>query len=136
MTKHIDHKVSKRPDRVPLYDQARNVLTVKGKEDGFEYRWFNDEDERISNAKLGGWEIVTNEDLKIGDRTVDSTGASSASPVSKKVGLGVTAFLMRIPKEFYDEDQRKKQEALDERENTMRSEALAERYGKFEIGRK
>lgn len=137
MTKQSNPHIKKeRPDRVPLHDQPRDLLTVKHKKEGMVYRWFNDVENRVEKAKRAGWEIVTNEDLRIGERSVDESTHSGTGPISKKVGLGVVAYLMQIPQEYYEEDQASKQAEITEKEATMRSDALSERYGKLEIGRK
>jgi hypothetical protein len=130
----IDHiEENARPKRVPLFDQPRNILTVTGKRAGYEYRWFNDVDNRIERAKLGGWDHVTYEELaQVGDVTAHSTRVSPKDLVSRKVGGTDMAFLMCIPKELYEEDQAAKQRQIDELEAQMFSQAEEEGlYGKI-----
>ena len=92
--------IEARPKRVPV--GTRNVLTVKVRDPAYEYRFVNDLEDRIQMFKEGGWEVVT-EDSQIGDKSVsDSSQISSAQ--TKAVGNGITAVLMRIRKEWYDED--------------------------------
>lgn len=129
------HMKGERPKRVPLTDQARDILTVKGKDDEFVYRWVNDTDGRVDRFKVAGYEIVTDTDLEIGQRTAD-TAATVGTPVSKKVGPGITAYLMRILKEYYEEDQAAKQEEITQREKAMLAEARQERYGDLKLERK
>lgn len=124
-----------RPTRVPVSGN-RDILTVSGKDPNYVYRWVNDVDGRLDKFNQAGYEPVLHDDLiKIGMRTVDAS-SQLGSVVTKKVGLGVTAVLMRILKEYYDEDQLTKQNAIDELEAQMREQPNREGfYGSVEIGR-
>jgi len=97
----------KRNKRTPI--GSRNKLSYN-KRPGFKRRFFNDVDDRIKQAEAGGYRVVT-EEVEGGDK---SAGADSqqASPVVKAVGGGMKAVLMEIPEELYAEDQRKKQEEV------------------------
>lgn len=135
---HVDEDAG--TSRVPLFDQPRNVLTVSGSSKDYVQRWFNDVDERIHKAKLGGWEIVTYGDLKaVGDRTVNTTKHSDKEPVTKPVGGGITAYLMQIKKEWYEQDQAAKQAQVDELEQSMlpedKDDQHSRTYGRINISR-
>lgn len=116
-------RAQKRPTRdqkrIPVSGN-RNVMTVMDRDPGYSYRWVNDNsDGRIDRFKLGGWTFVEKADHTVGDADVNtSTGASSL--VTKMVGKDVTAYLMRIPMEFYEEDQAAKHAALLESEEDMK----------------
>ncbi|MEX0932330.1 MAG: hypothetical protein WDZ61_00350 [Parcubacteria group bacterium] len=127
------HMSSERPKRVSLLDQKRDILSVKNKDDAFEYRWINDVENRIERMRIAGYEVVTDDMLEIGERTVEGQASTVGTPVSKLVGNGITAYLMRILKEYYIEDQERKQEELDQKERAMLAEAHRERYGKLEV---
>lgn len=124
-----------RPNRVPVAE-SRNVLTVEGNIDrnAFVPRWVNDVDDRIARFVNAGYEFVKNDGITVGDTTVDFNRQTDTSIVRKGVGGGKVAYLMAIPKEFYDEDQAKKQAKLDELEDTMLQAVNAENsYGKVTI---
>ncbi|KKN42615.1 hypothetical protein LCGC14_0711650 [marine sediment metagenome] len=89
---------------------GRNPLQFE-KRPGFHRRVFNDTEDRIAQAEESGYRIVT-EKTKGGD---DRAGADSqqATPVVRSVGAGMKGVLMEEPEEFYNEDQRKKQEQVD-----------------------
>lgn len=127
-----------RPDRTPV-SGAKRILTVQGKDPNYAYRFVNDVDQgmRIQMFKDGGWEVVDrNTEIKVGDKVVDG-GSVVGSVVTRYVGHGVTAVLMRIPKEWYDEDQAKKQAELDETEDSMRDQASSPgSYGSVSIQRR
>ena len=118
-------KTKERPVRIPVSGE-RNILTVVGKDPNYVYRWVNDAEAgmRIDRFKAGGWEVVEKEAVKVGDKVVDQ-GTGVGSVTTRYVGQGTTAVLMRIPKEWYDEDQEAKQAKLDEIDDAMRAEALA-----------
>lgn len=121
-----------RAKRTPI--GQRNVLTVAGKDSDYEYRIVNDSGDRIQSFLDAGYEIVRDEDVKVGDKRVNkATPEGSAAQLS--VGQGQKAFVMRIRKEWYQEDQASKQVYNDQVENTIKQKALDGTYGKLEITR-
>lgn len=123
----------KRKNRASVGD-GRDILSVRDKEEGYVYRWVNDTDGRVVNLRARGWEMVDH-DVEVGESKVD-THSNIGGVVSKGVGKGTTAFLMRIEKELYDEDQLTKQRELDERDKAMKAELNSGndgRYGKVQI---
>lgn len=110
----------------------RDILTVEGKEPGYVYRIVNDTPGRVADLKSRGYELAT------GDETFSSTldeATTIGSVKSKHVGGGVNAVLMRIPQEWYDEDQKMKQEHIDKIEQKTKSAAsdIKGGYGKVDI---
>ena len=118
---------------------ARKPLTQRGpqaiagdKNPEFEYRFVNDTGSRIQNFKAAGYEFVTGDDLIVGDNRVsDATDLGSAKRVISNDGT--TSYLMRIKKEWYEEDQASKAAAIKEQEAAMKQEASAGMYGKLNI---
>jgi len=124
---------SKRTKRRAAISGGRNVLTVQGKEPGFVYRIVNDEGDRVSQFEGMGYEIVTDSNIKVGDRRV-ANPTRSGSPNEVSVGGGKKAYVMRISQEFYDEDQAAKQAYVDETERGMKDDARKTAdYGKLSI---
>ena len=98
-----------RKTRTPLDGNSRSRLRVDGKDADFEYYIVNDIDGRIARMQEAGWEVVTEDSVKIGDRRITVPGQEgSAKTVS--VGNGVTGVLMKIKREWWEEDQASKQE--------------------------
>ena len=91
---------STKPIRVPV--GTRNVLRVVHQDPDYSYRFVNDTEDKIEIYKEGGWEVVQDKD-KVGDPKVGESSQLS-SAVTKAVGNGITAVLMRIRKEWYDAD--------------------------------
>ena len=125
---------TQRPKRTPV-EGYRNRLGVRGKDPAFEYRIVNDIDDRVERFKEAGWEPVTDDNVSIGDRRVGlPTEAGTVKTVS--VGGGTTGVLMRIKKEWFDEDQKAKAKRVDALENTTRQEARnSSDYGSLDISR-
>ena len=133
----------KRPKRVPLHEQRRNVLTASHREPGYVYRFVNDVvspdgSSRVEAFKQAGYEIVENPKTKVGD--VDGNVSLGSSAVAN-VGSGRKAILMRIKKELYDEDQKVKQTQITEVERQMRRRKVDAKdsgeegtYGEVSIG--
>ena len=122
--------------RTPL-GAKRDILSIQDPEEGYVYRIVNDTPGRINRFKEAGYELV--EDAQLGTSHVDGNQASQGV-VSKDVGKGVTAVVMRQRDEFYKEDQAEKQRKIDELENSMRkkkvnpNESTDGTYGEVKIG--
>lgn len=106
-----------RPNRTPLKMSGRNVTTVSGKEKGFHYHIFNDTGDRVEQMKERGYEVVTHE-VSVGDRRAASS-KKVGSPVVLNVGAGTKGVLMRIPQDWYDEDQKEKLRMADSMEEAI-----------------
>ena len=119
------NRTPSRPTRTPL--GARNRLTFGAQDPNFVYRVINDQDDRIKLAQEAGYEFVTG-DAQLGDKRV-AEGGKIDSRVSKPVGNGVRGFLMRIPREYYVEDQAAKAARIDETEKAMKPNASKHEYG-------
>jgi len=125
----------KRQNRRTSINGTRNKLTVKGKDPNYVYRIVNDDDDRITQMQEIGYEIVTDSTLKVGDKRV-AVPTTEGSPTKVSVGGGKIAYVMRIRKEFYDEDQKAKQALADELETSTKREAREiSDYGKLSISK-
>jgi len=72
----------------------------------------------LNDALAAGYEFVES-DEKVGDaRAAESSPVGSR--VTKNVGQGTMGYLMRIPIEFYEEDQAAKEAKIKETESTMK----------------
>ena len=126
---------STRPTRIPV-GAARDILTVHGQDPNYVYRWVLDDPRRpgrLQRFKDGGYEVVTDTN-EVGMNTVDR-GKKLGSAITRPDG-GSTLVLMRILKEWYDEDQALKAEKLNELEQSMVADARGDegRYGTFTVG--
>jgi len=117
-----------RKQRIPV-SGPRDILSVANKDPNYVYRWVLDVPGRLAKFQDGGYEFVV-DDHKIGDETVDK-GKKLGSAFTMVRGTS-TLVLMRIPREWYEEDQQMKQEEIDALEATMRSGSSGD-YGKVEI---
>jgi hypothetical protein len=125
---------ARRVRRTPI--GRRNVLTVSGKEAGYEYRFVNDEGDRVQEFLDNGWEVVPqNDSLRIGDKRLNAPTGSEGTAAVASVGQGQKAFLLRIRDEYYKEDQAAKQAHVDATEAATKEKALDGNYGKLEITR-
>jgi len=129
----MDTRAKNRPKRIPV-GGPRNILTVDGKDPNFKYSWVNDRDGMIERFKAGGYEVVTHK-VEVGDPTAD-TGKGTSSAVSRDVGHGTTAYLMRIRKDWHEEDMAAKHARIDASEEDMKrtlNSGTNGQYGKVEI---
>ena len=121
-----------RVTRTPV--SQRNILTVKGKDPNYEYRIVNDVEDRITQFQEAGYEVVQSESVDVGDKRAAS-GTSIGSAKTLSVGQGTKAYVMRIKKEWYEEDQRAKLKQVDLQEASIKQKALDGNYGKIEVSR-
>lgn len=130
----VSRKDEVRPVRVPV-SSNRAPLAVKGFDhEKFQGRWVNDVDDRIATFLEGGYEFVTKDGGTVAEPTIDAT-TKLDSRVKKPVGNGVVAYLMRIPKELWLQDQAAKEAELKALDRAMgRPNATnAADYGKVTI---
>lgn len=121
-----------RPTRAKI-NGTRQILSVQGKEPGYEYRIVNDEGDRVALMQEAGYEVVTDTSVRIGDRRI-ANPTQEGTPAKVSVGGGLQGYLMRIKKEWYDEDQAEKQKQVDESEIAMKAEARkSSDYGELKI---
>ena len=112
--------------------EGRNKLRVKGKKPGYQYRIVNNVDDRINDFLERGWEIDTDEDIRIGDSRVDMDSRLGKARVFS-VGGGVKGVLMRIREEYYAEDQADKLAYNQKTVDAMRPNPNDGGYGTVDI---
>lgn len=102
----------------PIINGRRDVLRVKNKEPGYFYRVFNAntpaDAARIEEYKELGYEVVQHP-LDLVDRTANTVSTLGAT-ANVHTGGGTKGLVMRIPQDYYDEDQKAKQRAIWEQE--------------------
>ena len=117
---------SVRPKRVPL--GQKNRLKFENLDEAhFHYHVINDVGDRIKNAQRGGYEFVEAEQdpgiLRVAE------ASQIGGHVSRSVGQGTTAYLMKIPLEWYNEDKAAEQKAVDDTEKALKPNKAKEEYG-------
>ena len=118
--KHLK-KRAERTGRKPLHQQGPQAVSGQ-LDENFQYRFVNDVGSRISNFKAAGYEFVEDPEIDVGDsRVFDPSSEGSAKVVTSNDGT--KAYLMRIKKEWYNEDQAAKAERINEQEAAMKNAA-------------
>lgn len=108
--------------RVPVHG-SRDILTIlSGKDPAFHYRYIKDVQEdgaRILRFLNAGYEFVRSdeESLQIGQNHVMKT-KEHGSIVAVKEGAG-NLYLMKIKREWYDEDQAAKEQSIKDTERMI-----------------
>lgn len=114
-----------RSERVPL-GVPRRQLEVPQRE-GYRRRWVNDDGKgRLQAALRGGYSYVADPSLRVGEDDGQSRSDSRVSRIVGRTqdGKPMRAFLMELPRELFEEDQRSKQSALDEVDRAIRKGRL------------
>ena len=108
----VEEKTEKKAERRKRVGVGipRLKLSYNSQEADYVYRWVNDKDNRIENFQEGGYEFV--------GKGPEQEGTDVGTRISKVVmtnddGSPRKAYLMRIKKEWYDEDQAEKHKQLD-----------------------
>jgi len=112
---------------------VRNVLTVSGKDPDYVYRVVNDDGDRVAQMQERGYEVVTDNNVSVGERRV-ANPTQEGSPVMASVGGGKKAYVMRIRKDWHQEDQDAKAAHVAKTEGAMQAAAQEGMYGKLELG--
>lgn len=120
-----------RPNRASIHGY-RDILGVKGQEEGWHYCWVNDYN--VDRWLSYGYDYVTHE-VQVGERRINQ-GTQLGSKVTIPVGNGVIGFLMRIPEELFNEEMKN----LEAKNDTLEEQMLRDlnkredgQYGKVEI---
>lgn len=118
----MSREEANRSERVP-FGIKRSKMAVKDQDPNYVYRWVNDTSGRIDDAQRGGYEFVRS--AKVGEKDASNRNQDLGTRVSRIVGRSdtgtpVTAYLMRIKKEWYQADQKAKQKELDEFDATIK----------------
>jgi hypothetical protein len=120
-----------RKTRTPV--GQRNILTVSGKDSEYEYRIVNDTGDRIAEFQDAGYELVEAASVRVGDKRVNNpTPEGTKAQVS--VGKGDKAFVMRIHKDLYKEDQEAKLQRVRQLEESIKTPSGAD-YGSVTTSR-
>lgn len=124
---------SERPRRTPV--GQRNRINLRDRDPNFHYRLVNvnleSDPERLQRFQDAGYEIVPSDKVgKVGDAKVDTPSAVGAAGAIS-VGQGTKAVLMRIPKDWYKEDQAVKQAEIDSTEQRAKKQGAD--YGTVEM---
>lgn len=115
--------------------EGRNKLKIVGADPNYVYRVVNDLDDRINYMRDSGWEFELDDKIRIGDSRIDDH-AQLGKVRTISVGGGIKAVLMKIRKDWYDEDQEAKRDYVQQIEAAMKPSNPDGQYGKIEVSRK
>jgi len=131
-----------RKKRIPMtgLNFKLNFERFKGKNDGYEYRVFEDRPGRLEAAQDAWWEFVTEDTGKSQGEGANNERDMTTARVRKIVGYRADGtpkmgYLMRIKKEYYNEDKAAKEASRKQIEKRIKKganptgeEALDGRY--------
>lgn len=106
-TSEMQKRIEERRKRVNISGRDKR-LTLPPRS-GYVRRWFNDEPNRVASAEAKDWTHIADGDEQ----------KSMVVGVDRE-GKPQKAYAMEIPKEFYDDDQARKAEPLEEFEAQLR----------------
>lgn len=129
MTERMVKASRERKKRIPV--SSRDRLVVRNKDPNYEYRIVNDEGDRIQRFIDAGYDFVDASESPISSQRI--VGSEEGTKSMAQVGNGRTAFLMRIPKEFYEEDQKAKMDELNAQESAIVNPQIEHKIGQITI---
>lgn len=121
---------AERPTRTPVSGN-RDILTVLGKDPDFVYRWVKDQNEsgqRILTFLDAGYAFVQDGDIRVGQAMVYNS-SNVGSIIRKPGGLNEYLYLMRVSREWYDEDQATKANGIKQGEEAITRKRDPENQG-------
>lgn len=116
-----DTRAEARPKRVPINGEG-DILNVTGIRDGYHACWVNEKN--VPLYQRAGYSFVENE-VSFGSFHVQQANPLGAL-YAKNMGMGVTAYLMEIPEEYYNEDRDAEAESIAAAEASMKRTARSE----------
>jgi hypothetical protein len=134
MNKVTNKAKDSRKERVP-FGQLRTKLNTT-EIPGYRQYWFSDKDTRIMDAEAAGYEFVMQHEIdQIGGKDVLPDQLDQGEKIMKVVGTKengspLHAYLMKIKREWYEEDKAKKARSLDEMELKLNEPNVENSYGK------
>ena len=123
-------KRTDRPNRVKI-GGFRDVLAVHGLDtENFVFRWVVDRGSRIARLTARGYEPQPQEEgIYVGDARIGVASAVGSTITASAGGGDEKLVLMRIKREWYEEDQKEKADEVDALEESMRQDFGDGRYG-------
>lgn len=93
-----------------VFNGMRQKLQVMGEIKGYHLCWMNDTPGNIMAAQEGGYEFVSDKDIRMANNNVVSRNNSEGTQIKVLVGTNednspMFAYLMKIRNEYYEEDQ-------------------------------
>ena len=129
-------KTNSRPTRIPMSGSRKRMHVDPELFPGFHIAWINDQKDLIPRAKRALYEHVRISELPHWGSDDPDAASSPDSLVSMTVSEGVTAYLMKLPLEFWEEDQRTKREENEARTADLKKDLNSGQngtYGNVEI---
>lgn len=114
-----------RNKRVP-FGVPQTKLSVNNTIDGFHLHWVNDENSRLFQAEQGGYQFVDPSEVGVAGERESRVKVLVGSNAD---GSPMFAYLMKIPMEYYLEDQQILQGQLDQIDKAIRSGKFDEKAG-------
>jgi len=116
--KQVSQEKPQRRKRVPLGVPVSKLATSQ--RSGYHRHWINDNGARVQQAEQAGYEFVVSEVLS---GTAQKGLGTKVSQIvgTKEDGSPLTAFLMEIKQEWYDEDQSAMQAEVDKVDMSIRT---------------
>lgn len=116
-----DTRAEGRPERVPI-NGIKNILGVSGIRPGYHACWVNETN--VPTYMEAGYTFVDN-DVSFGSYHVQQANPLGAR-YARNVGLGITAYLMELPEEYYLADREAEAREVDAIEQSMKREAQSQ----------
>lgn len=124
--------LKERMKRVPI-GTRKNLVTAEEDDFNYRYRWVRDKDARLQSFLDAGYDFVSQGQSGEGGLVPANMDTRTSAPSKDSSDR---LYKMRIPKEFYEEDQSEKQKRIDAIENDLKPSAERDGLsGKLEVSR-
>lgn len=119
-------KEKRRPFGVP---QSRLTIDASYLDPAFHYRWINDEPGRLPLAQQASYQFVTPDEVGRVSVDRDDNRVKEIVGVARDEKTSMYAYLMKVPMEYYLEDQAARSTAQDKFDEAIRQGTLEARPG-------
>lgn len=139
MSKTDKEAIAKAPSGRPVRQTTgtRNRFEYINKDSAYEYRVAVDDNgtgDRIAELKDLGYEVCPSGVHRLGSSRVDNA-SSEGSVETMNAGGGAKGVLMRIKKEWRDEDRKARDARIEATEQGLKTPSLDGTYGNISIGK-
>jgi hypothetical protein len=140
MSKDAKEAIAKAPSGRPVRQNTnlRDRFAYVNKDPAYEYRVVVDSDnsgDRLANLKDLGYEFAPSGVHKLGSSRVDNA-SSEGSLETMNAGGGTKGYLMRIKKEWYEDDKKEKAARVEATEQGLKTPSFDGTYGNIKINEK
>jgi hypothetical protein len=110
---------------------ANSKLGINREIEGYHLRWINDTPGRLAMAQESGYEFVTPEEVGRVPLDREKTKVKELADTTSKDGSPIYAYLMKLPQEWYEADNKIREQPQDQFDDAIRAGSIENSAGRY-----